>query len=79
MRYHDAEIEGVIRVARAACALDELVTSTDSYSSTDILLQLAEAFSMRTLTLLEIVLQHEERARRVAARFRAARRERKTK
>ena len=79
MRYGNAEIEAVLRVARAARALDRVATTTENYSSADILIRLAEAFPDQMLELLEIVVDHEERAQRIAKRFRSWRRHRPAK
>lgn len=61
MRYPDLEIESILNVARAARELERNAHSA-SFSATDVILQLADTFgAARALTLLEMLLDHEDR------------------
>ena len=61
MRYPDLEIESILNVARAARELERNADSA-KFSSTDILLRLAETFGeSRALTFIEMILDGEDR------------------
>jgi hypothetical protein len=61
MKHADLELASILNVARAARELERNAVSAQ-FSATDTLLQLAETFgSARALTLIETLLDHEDR------------------
>jgi DNA polymerase IIIc chi subunit len=61
MRYADIEMDSLLKLARAARELERNAHSAE-FSSTDVLLQVAETFGQsRGLSLIETILDHEDR------------------
>jgi hypothetical protein len=61
MRYPDLEMQSILTLARAARELERNSCSAQ-FSSADTIAQLASSFgTARTMTLIELVLDHEDR------------------